>query len=130
MIAILIVAIMLGAATGISIQAQLDINRSSTDDNENGSSSVAERINEISRSGMLNEGEQIDLNFDLEMYTYNMSIELSWMDEPDISFRYNHPDIFTLGAFYGIDSDSATQENTHAQMCPILSLQHIKFLKN
>jgi hypothetical protein len=111
-IIILILAILLGAARGMTVEVPwyVDFNSSELDfefiDDSGGPYSGGD-----SETNSISEGETSDHSFFDSNAIESLSVSLFWEDEPDMGFRNNEPDRFTLDVEFGSYSESFTDEN-------------------
>jgi len=81
---VLIIAIALGVASGISYRAQMErVGSSSSNYDNNGDNTASGETNsvEITESGTLTEGEQVNLDFNLDSSTFDLTISFMIISE-------------------------------------------------
>ncbi len=109
-LAVVVVAIIIGAGVGVSAQALQDqISEPSISFREDVSSEPGEY--QRSEDGILNEGESVDIDIPILAVIVLLEVTLIWMDEPDQGRRNNEPDVFTLQVDLNGESRSDTNQN-------------------
>jgi hypothetical protein len=109
-LAVVIVALIIGAGVGVSAQALQDrIYEPLRSFREERFSEPGEY--QRSEDGALNEGESVDIDLDIHSNIIVFEVYLNWMDEPDQGRRDNKPDTFTLLVDLAGESRSDTDQN-------------------
>jgi hypothetical protein len=112
LIAVIIVAIIVGAGVSVSAQvAQDQIFERSSEYSEDLVFEPGEY--HISDNGIISEGESIDIDIPVDCDLILFEVYLYWSDEPDLSLRENEPDTFSLKADLEGDSKSDSDTNPH-----------------
>lgn len=109
-LAVVIVAIIIGAGVGVSAQALQDqISKPSISFSGDTFSESGEY--QTSEDGILNEGESVDIDIHIHSNIIVFEVFLYWVDEPDQGYRDNEPDMFTLQVDLNGESRSETDQN-------------------